>query len=107
MITFLLNDSFPVLAGTSLTDSININLCHTGIKGDDTTEDRQGRRQQQENWQNRGSGEGNSRLAHAAQFHHRCSTLCVLYLSSEMAGQPEEEGRSQSDSGGWEMRDTY
>lgn len=106
MITFLLNDSFPVLAGTSLTDSININLCHTGIKGDDTTEDCQGRRQQQENWQNRGSGEGNSRLAHAAQFHHRCST-CVLYLSSEMAGQPEEEGRSQSDSGGWEMRDTY
>lgn len=39
MITFLLNDSFPVLAGTSLTDSININLCHMGIKGDDTTEE--------------------------------------------------------------------
>lgn len=50
MITFLLNDSFPVLAGTSsLTYSININLCRTGSKGDDTTEDCQGRSEQQEN----------------------------------------------------------
>jgi len=47
MITFLLNDSFPVPAGNpSLTHSININLCCTKIKGDDTTEGCQVRSEQ-------------------------------------------------------------
>lgn len=61
MITFLINDYFPVSAGTSsLTSSININLCLTGIKGDDTIENCQARCQQENKWQNRGLTEGNS-----------------------------------------------
>lgn len=39
MTAFLLNNSFPVPVGTSsLIHSININLCCTRIKGDDTIE---------------------------------------------------------------------
>lgn len=73
MITFLLNDSFPVPAGSpSLTHSININLCCTRIKRDNTTEDCHGRSEQQEKRQNSSSAQGNTlplylrRLAHAA-----------------------------------------